>query len=80
MASLVYILRSPVQTLSRSLCPLTDPSVLVLLREGSSYSVVQTGSGGSVPQEGLSPLKVGDRLTYKDLLDVVIHAGKVITL
>ncbi len=80
MRSLVYLVRNPVQTMPHSLFPPHDPSVMVFWirkaigTDSSSQTIEVLGSGS------MFNLKTGQRLTYRQLLDVIIQAGKVITL
>ena len=80
MRSLVYLIRNSVQTMPHSLFPSHDPSVMVfgikkvIGTDSSSQTIEVLGSGS------MFNLKTGQRFTYRQLLDVIIQAGKVITL
>ena len=80
MPSLIYVLRSPAHTISHSLYPPDNPNVVVLGIEDTVHTVAPLQ-----PIEMLQPgkmlhFKVGEKLTYKQLFDVIIEAGNVITL
>ena len=80
MASLVYLVRSPIHTMPRSLYFPHDPNVVAL----GIGNIVETDSSSQrieVLRSGnMCTLANGQLLTYSELLDVIIQAGKVITL
>ena len=80
MSSLVYLLRTPIQTVSHSLSPPDDPNVVVLRVQDTVTMGVPFEPAEILRPGNLFPLKQGERLTYKQLLDVISAAGKVITL
>ncbi len=80
MPSLIYVLRSPAHTISHSLYPPDNPNIVVL----GINDTVPTGIPLQ-PAEMLQPgkmlhFKVGEKLSYKQLFDVIIEAENVITL
>ena len=80
MHSLIYLIRNPVQTIPRSLFSPHDPSAVVLgieqvIGKDSATHPMKVLCSGSMLN-----LQIGQRLTYSQLLDVIIQAGKVITL
>jgi hypothetical protein len=80
MTSLVYMLRSPMSTISRSLFLCNDPAITVLGIEGALTSVSQSQPTEVLQSGGVLPFRRGERLTYRQLLDVLITSGKVVTL
>lgn len=80
MSSVVYVLRSPVQTMASVLYPSDDPGVVTLGIEGAVSTMVPSQPSEVLKSGDVLHFKVGERLTYKQLLDVIIEAGKVITL
>ena len=80
MAFLVYLLRGPIDLLPHSLFALDDPNVVVLRIEARAPSSVPSGSVEVVQSGNLLASKAGEKLTYKEVFDVLSRAGKVITL
>ena len=79
MSSVVYLLRSPVERLSPSLYLTGDGEAVVVCLNpvGSSSS----GKLAEVLQPGgMSSLVAGQALTRGQLLELLVHAPKVITL
>jgi hypothetical protein len=76
----MYILRSPAHTISQSLYLPDNPNVVVLGINSTVRTVVPLQ-----PAEVLQPgktlhFKIGEKLTYEQLFDVIIEEEKVITL
>lgn len=80
MSSLVYILRSPLDTKQPVLYPLNDPHVVILGVESAVGSVVPSQPVEVLHLKNMSHFKARERLTYKLLLDVVVEAEKVVIL
>jgi hypothetical protein len=80
MTSLLYILRSPVSTLSPSLILPDDPTIAILGIEGALTSISQSHPAQVLQAGSVPSLKIGERLTYRQLLDVLMTRGKVVTL
>ena len=80
MGSLVYLVRNPVSTMPRSLYSPHNPNVVVIGieptigKDSSTQSMEVLRSGSTVG------LQREQRLTYSQLLEVIIQAEKVITL
>jgi len=80
MPSLVYVLRHPTCTLSSSLYLPNDRPPLTLGVE-TAVAVSTPGPPVQVLHSGTSScVTTGERLTYKQLLEVLVDATKVITL
>jgi hypothetical protein len=80
MSAPVYVLRSPPQILSRSLYSSDDPITVTF-----GVAAALRAAGGAEPGEVLRsgnafPFKVGHRVTYEQLLDVLMQSKKVVTL
>ena len=80
MSPLVYLLRSRAQTLPSALYPHNDSSVMSLVLESADGSVDLSQPAVMIQSGGASAWKVGEKLTYKQLLDLVLEVKKVITL
>lgn len=79
MSSVVYVLRSPVEEIPLSLYSTGDPEALVVYLNpvgstsaGEIAEVLHPGQAGS--------LVAGQSLTGGQLLELLLHAPKVITL
>ena len=73
MSSVVYVVRSPLHTISQSLCP-EQGSVLMISVEGSPLpgKVLSTTKKFS--------LKEGERLSHEQLVSVLVKSEKIMTL
>ncbi|MGQ0694873.1 MAG: hypothetical protein ACT4OL_04775 [Nitrospiraceae bacterium] len=80
MAFLVYLVRSPTDSLPHSLFPPDDLNVVVLRIEVTASTAVPLRSVEVLQPGDVLPFKEGEKLTYKQLFDVISRAGKVITL
>lgn len=80
MSSLVYILRGPAHTMAPALYFSDNPSVMTLGIEGAVNTVVPSQPAEVLQSGDVLHFKAGKTLAYKQLLDVIIEAGKVITL
>lgn len=80
MSSLVYILRSPAHMMAPALYLSDNSSVVTLGIEGAVNSVIPSQPAEVLKSGATLHFKVGERITYKQLLDVIIEAEKVITL
>jgi hypothetical protein len=80
MTSLLYILRAPISTLSPSLFFPDDPTIAVLGIEGALTSISQSQPAEVLQVGSVPSLKTGEKLTYRQLLDVLMTGGKVVTL
>lgn len=80
MAFLVYLLRGPTDSLPRSLFPSDDLNVVVLRFQVTDPTAVPLRSAEVLRSGDVSRFKEGEMLTYKQVLDVISRAGKVITL
>lgn len=80
MSPLVYVLRSPAHTIAPALYSSDKPSVVILGIEGAVTTVVASQPAEILKSASTFPFKTGERVTYKQLLDVIIEAEKVITL
>jgi len=80
MPSLIYVLRSPAHTISHSLYPSDNPNVVVLSIEDTVPTVIPLQPAEMLQPGKMLPFKVGEKLTYKQLFDVIIEAENVITL
>jgi hypothetical protein len=80
MTSLVYMLRSPARTISHALFLHDNPNIAFLGVEGALTSGSQSQPAEVLQSGSILPFKTGERLTYRQLLDVLITSGKVVTL
>jgi len=80
MSLLVYLLRSHAQVMSPALYPHNDSGVTSLAIERAASSTVPSPPAVMFQPGDTASWKVGEQLTYKQLLDLVIDAEKVITL
>ena len=80
MAFLVYLLRGPIDSLPHSLFPLDDLNVVVLRLNVTTRVAVPLYSAEVLQSGDVVPFTAGEKLTYKELFDVISSAGKVITL
>lgn len=81
MSSPIFLLRSPAHTISQSLFLSEDPNIAVLGIEGAVTTIQSQSQPGEVLQPGDALVfGAGQRLTYKQLLDVFIKGRIVLTL
>jgi hypothetical protein len=80
MSSPIYMIRSPAQTLLHSLLLPEKRNVVVLAIEGAVTTVIRSQPGEVLQPGGVLPFKMGQRLTYRQLVDVLIVGRTVITL
>ena len=80
MAFLVYLLRGPIDSLPHSLFPLDDLGFMVLRLNVTPRAAVPLYSAEVLQSGDVVPFRAGEKLTYKELFDVISRAGKVITL
>jgi hypothetical protein len=74
------MIRSPAHTISHSLLLPENPNVVLLAIEGAVSTAIRSQPGEVLQPGGVLAFKVGQRLTYKQLLDVLIAERTVITL
>jgi hypothetical protein len=80
MSSLVYVLRHPTRMLSSSLY-LPNGSPALTLGVETAVAVATPAQPAEVLHAGKSSrVTTGERLTYRQLLELLIEATKVITL
>jgi hypothetical protein len=80
MTSLVYLLRSPVSTISQSLYdPEDHRHVTLAVEHGASTPTVSHPAEVVYPGDR-SGLQIGARLTEVELVTVLLNARKVVTL
>ena len=80
MSFLLYLLRSPAYVVPRALFPPSDMNVVVLRVEDTTTAPIASQPAEVLQSGDGLPFKGGDRLTYKELFDVISGAEKVITL
>lgn len=80
MSSLIYLFRGPAQTVPPSLYVSDDPSIVTFGIENVVDTVSPLESAAVLESGNLSSLKRGERLTHKQLLEVLLDAKKVIIL
>jgi hypothetical protein len=80
MVSLVYLLRSPVSTISRSLYDPDDHHHTTLAVEHGATAPTVSHPGEVVCSGDMSYLTIGARLTLAELLMSLLNARKVVTL
>jgi len=80
MSSLIYVLRSPAHPVPPSLYVSYDQNVVTFGVENAVDTVSPLESAEVLQSGNLSSLKTGERLTHKQLLEVLLDAKKVIIL
>lgn len=80
MSSLAYVIRCPAHMMPPALYLSDEPGVVTLGIEGAVTTVRPSQPAELLQSGDTLRFKPGERLTYKQLLDVIIEAGKVITL
>lgn len=80
MFSMIYLLRCPAHVVPPSLYISDDPGVVTLGIENAVDTVSLLESAEVLRSGNLSSLKTGERLTHKQLLEVLLEAKKVIIL
>lgn len=76
----MYILRGPAQTTVPALYSPEDARAVTIGTEQAVSTVLPSQPAEILRSDGLTRFKTGDRLTFRQFLDVIIEAGKVITL
>ena len=76
----LYLLRGPVYSPLHALLPPDDPNVVVLRIEKASHTATPLDSVEVLRAGAVIPFKEGEKLTHKQLFDVISRAGKVIVL
>ncbi|UVT15996.1 MAG: hypothetical protein H8K04_19765 [Nitrospira sp.] len=73
MSSVVYVVRSPLHTISQSLCPEQGSVLMISLKDS-----LLPGTVVSTTKE--FPLEDGEQLSYEQLMAVLVKSEKVVTL
>lgn len=80
MSSLVYVLRGPLYANASALYSSGDSGVVTLGIEDAVTTIISSQPAEILQSGTLFPFKTRERLTYKQLLDVIIETEKVIIL
>lgn len=80
MSSCIYLLRYPAHLISRSLYDPDNPDILSLGIEAAIDAHPPSAAARVLHSGASSSWKEGEQLTYRQVLDIILAAKKVITI